>query len=107
MFWPNLYLARLCSIYLSLIAKLLWLVRAFLERLTRFVLPSVVKRFLHAEAKIESDLMCSRGVMNQFNIELDWNFTHSLTLSLMCSKPYRGQVSDKSYADLFSQTFIQ
>ena len=51
--------------------------------------------FLHAEAKIEKDLMRSWGVMNQFNIELDWNFTHSLTLSLACSKPYRGQVSDK------------
>ena len=35
--------------------------------------------FLHAEAKIEKDLMRSWGVMNQFNIELDWNFTHSLT----------------------------
>ena len=45
--------------------------------------------------------------MNQFNIELDWKFTRSLTTSLACSKrpkPYRGQVSDK--ADLFSRTFI-
>ena len=66
-----------------------------MERLTRFVFPLVVKRFLHAEAKVENDLMRSRGIMNQFNIELDWNFTHSLTLSLACSKPYRGQVSDK------------
>ena len=45
--------------------------------------------------------------MNQFNIELDWKFTRSLTPSLTCSKPCRGQVSDKQYADLFSQTFIQ
>ena len=52
-----------------------------MEHLTRFVLPLVVKRFLHAEAKVENDLMRSRGIMNQFNIELDWNFTHSLTLS--------------------------
>ena len=66
-----------------------------MEHFTRFVLPLVVKRFLYSEAKIENYLMRSRGVMNQFNIEPDWNFTHSLTLSLMCSKPYRGQVSDK------------
>ena len=41
------------------------------------------------------DLICSRSVMNQFNIELDWKFTLSLTPSLACAKPYRGQVSDK------------
>ena len=45
--------------------------------------------------------------MNQFNIELNWKFTSSLTPSLTCSKPYRGQISDKQYADLFSQIFIQ
>ena len=61
------------------------------------------------EAKIENDLTCSRGVMmfNQFNTELDWKFNCSLTPSLTCSKPYRGQISDKQYADLFSQIFIQ
>ena len=42
------------------------------------------------------DLICSRSViMNQFNTKLDWKFTLSLTPSLACGKPYRGQVSDK------------
>ena len=45
--------------------------------------------------------------MNKFNIELDSKFTRSLSPPLTSYKPYRGQVSDKYFADLFSWTFIQ
>ena len=45
--------------------------------------------------------------MNKFNIELDSKFTRSLSPPLTSYKPYRGQVSDKYFADLFSRTFIQ
>ena len=55
-----------------------------------------------AEAKIENDLIRLRIVMNQFNIELDWKFTRSLTPSLACSKPYRRQVSTSTTLVMYS-----
>ena len=56
--------------------------------------------------KIENYLIRSQSVVKQFNIELDWKFTRSLTPLLACSKPYREQVSEKWYSDLSSWTFI-
>ena len=54
--------------YLSLI-----LIKAFLEHVTRFVLPLVVKRFIHSRSK------------EPVNIELIAIF-YSLVLSLHCSR---------------------
>ena len=40
-----------------------------------------------------------------FNIELAWKFTHLLTPSLMCSKPYGGQVSAKIHGLVLTDSY--
>ena len=85
-FWLNLYSARLCCI--CLIDKLLSLlvIKSFSRKCDKVCFPLVVKRFIYTtEAKIENDLIRSRCFMNQFNIELDWKFTLSLTPTLAWS----------------------